>query len=334
MKKRLIGVCLIAFLSLPGLASAWDNEFHVQMVKDAIALCPTELKKFLNNNSDAVITGAKDPDITISAPIGYAYGYRKHYYIPEGDRGDGPDEVKALSVSTIDLLSRHFPDTELIGRRMGMISHFIGDSLEPKRYVGLAPNYPKDFIKEQFRSKDVTYLPVIYNGYNPIDDFSGDLKTIAKNFWYQNTTDDQYYDVAVNSIVDTWTTIWEKAGRPSGDFVATGSRIRPEVPPEVAKPAAVFSPSELLDLKTLGETGTTGTTGTYDEKTFDIDKYGKGKELTPQANTGEAPLESTTNPGAIENATGTPPPPGATTPPEEGGGESPSGETGETSPSP
>ena len=63
---------------------------------------------------------------------------------------------------------------------MGMVSHFIADSLQPRRYIGLAPNYPKDFIAEAYRSKEVAYLPVIYNGYNPINDFSGDLKTFAK----------------------------------------------------------------------------------------------------------------------------------------------------------
>jgi len=305
--------CIVAILMMPGLAQAWDNQFHIQMVKDAVALCPVQLRTFLKENITAAMHGAIDPDITISTPIGYAYGYRQHYYIPETDQGDGPDEVKTLSLSVIDLLSKNFPDRQLIARRMGMISHFIADCVEPRRYIGLAPNYPKDFIAEAYRSKDVTYLPVIYNGYNPVDDFSGDLKAFAKDLWYQNPADDQYYDMAVNFIVDAWISIWEKSGKSSGDMVMTGSMIRPEVAKEEVKPDSVFSPSEVLDLKSLGETG--GTTGTYDESTFDIDKYGKEKE--PTGETGEAPLEKK-SPEEIENATGTPPPPTPSTSSETG----------------
>jgi hypothetical protein len=312
MKQKMILACIIATLMAPGIAGAWDNQFHVQMVKDAVALCPTELKIFLKENMTGVLLGATDPDTTISSPIGYAYGYRQHYYIPETGKGDGPDEVKTLCLSVVDLLSGNFPDRQLIARRMGMASHFIADSLEPRRYIGLAPNYPKDFIAEAYRTKEIAYLPVIYNGYNPIDDFSGDLKTYAKDLWYQNLTDDQYYDMAVNFIVDAWISIWEKSGKSSGDMAATGSMIRPEIAKKEVKPATVFAPSDVLDLKGLGETAG-GSTGTYDESTFDIDKYGKGKE--PTGETEEAPLEKK-SPEEIENATGTPAPTGTTTQPE------------------
>jgi hypothetical protein len=311
MKGKIVLACMLAILLAPGLAGAWDNEFHLQMVKDAVPLCPAELSKFLKDNINAVLLGATDPDITISTPIGYAYGYRQHYYIADADKGDGPFEVKNLSLSVINLLSQNYPDSQLIARRMGMVSHFVADCLEPKRYIGLGPNYPKDFIAEAYRSKDVTYLPVIYNGFNPITDFSGDLKAFAKDLWYKDTTDDQYYDMAVNYIVDVWVSIWEKAGRTPGEMVSTGSRIRPEIPKPETSPAAIFSPSEVLDLKALGETGPTE--NTFDETTFDLNKYGK-KQLTPEANTEEAPLEKK-SPEEIENATGTPPPNWTTSPP-------------------
>ncbi|MBN2223733.1 MAG: zinc dependent phospholipase C family protein [Deltaproteobacteria bacterium] len=314
MKRIIVLAFIVAILTAPGVAGAWDNQFHIQMVKDAVALCPTELRIFLKDNINALLLGATDPDITISTPIGYAYGYRQHYYIPDGDKGDGPYEVKTLSLSVIDLLSADFPDTQLIARRMGMVSHFIADSLQPRRYIGLAPNYPKDFIAEAYRSKEVAYLPVIYNGYNPIYDFSGDLKTFAKSLWYQNPTDDQYYDMAVNYIVDVWVTIWEKSGKQSGEIIATGSMIRPEIVKEDAGPATVFSPSEVLDLKAFGETGST--TGTYDESTFDINKYGTENQPPGETGTEEAPLEKK-SPEEIENATGTPPPTGTTNPPED-----------------
>jgi hypothetical protein len=311
MKRIIVLAFITVVLAVSGTAGAWDNQFHFQMVKDAVALCPAELRTFLKDNINAVLLGAGDPDITISTPIGYAYGYRQHYYIPDGNKGDAPDEVESLSRSIIDLLSADFPDRQLIARRMGMVSHFVADSLQPRRYIGMAPSYPKDFIAEAYRSPDVTYLPVIYNGFNPINDFSGELKAFAKDLWYQNPTDDQYYDMAVNFIVDVWISIWEKSGKQSGEMIATGSMIRPEVVKDAAKPATVFSPSEVLDLKAFGEAGTG--TGTYDESTFDINKYGEEKAAEPGS--GEAPLEKK-SPEEIENATGTPPPTGATTPPE------------------
>jgi len=313
MKRIIVLAFIAAILVPPSVAGAWDNKFHAQMVKDAVALCPAQLRTFLKDNIDAVLLGSSDPDITISTPIGYAYGYRKHYYIPESDRGDGPDEVKSLCLSVIDLLSADFPDRRLIARRMGMVSHFIADSLQPRRYIGLSPNYPKDYIAEAYRSKDVAYLPVIYNGYNPIGDFSGDLKTFAKNFWYRNPTDDQYYDMAVNFIVDVWISVWESSDKQPGEPVAAGSMIRPEVARAESEPETVFSPSEVLDLKGFGDIA--GPTDTYDESTFDINKYGTEKEPTGEGGTEEAPLEKK-SPEEIENATGTPPPAETTTPPE------------------
>lgn len=322
MKTKIVLLCIVATLIAPGVAGAWDNQFHIQMVKDAVALCPTELRQFLRENINAVLHGAIDPDVTISTPIGYAYGYRQHYYIPESDKGDAPDEASTLALSVVDLLSKSFPDRQLIARRMGMVSHFIADSLEPKRYIGMAPNYPKDFIAEAYRTNEVAYLPVIYNGYNPIGDFSGDLKAMARDLWYQDLTDDQYYDMAVNFTVDAWISIWEKSGKSSGEMVVTGSMIRPEVVREEVKPATVFSPSEVLDLNVLGDIGPTP--GTYDESTFDIDKYGKEKE--PGAEGEEAPLEMK-SPEEIENATGTLPPPTGTTQPGAETGTPPAEET-------
>jgi hypothetical protein len=324
MKGKFVLACVLTILVAPGLAGAWDSQFHVQMVKDAVPLCPTELRKFLKENIDAVLLGSTDSDITISTPIGYAYGYRQHYYIADADKGDGPETVRSLALSVIDLLSKNFPDRQLIARRMGMVSHFVADSLQPKSYIGLAPNYPKDFLAEAYRSKDITYLPVIYNGFNPIGDFSGDLKAFAKDLWYRNTTDDQYYDMSVNYIVDVWISVWEKSGRTSGEMVAAGSRIRPEITRGETEPTAVFSPSEVLDLKALGEAG--GATGIYDESTFDINKYGKENRPTPEAGTEEAPLEKK-SPEEIENATGTPPPTGTTPPSEEETSTPPSEET-------
>jgi hypothetical protein len=310
MKRKIVLAFSLAILMMPGVAGAWDNPFHIQMVKDAVALCPTQLRSFLKENMNAVLLGSGDPDITISTPIGYAYGYRQHYYIPDGDKGDGPYEVKTLSLSVVDLLSTNFPDGQLIARRMGMVSHFIADSLEPRRYIGVAPNYSKDFVAEAYRTKDAAYLPVIYNGFNPIDDYSGDLKAFAKDLWYQNPTDDQYYDMAVNFIVDVWISIWEKSGKQSGEMAVTGSRIRPEVAKKELEPTTtIFSASEVLDLKSIGETG--GKTGTYDESTFDINKFGNEYKPTPEADTEEAPLEKR-SPEEIENATGTPPPAGVT----------------------
>lgn len=279
--KAKIFLALIIFTIIFSInAIAWENQYHVQMVKDAIALCPYELRNFLKQNIDATINGATEPDKVISTPSGYAYGYRKHYYIPEGDKGEAPSEAKMISLSVIDLLLEDFPDKSLIAYRMGLVSHYVADAIEPKRYIGVAPNYPLEYLIDE------SSLTVIYNGYNPIRDYSDDLKNFVADIWYQDLTDEELYDLAVNFIVDVWTSIWEDSGLPMGESIIIGSVIRP-VPTkrEEETVTTIFEPSTYFDLEKLGETEV------FDEKTFDLEKYGQEKELGLPSETTEEGTE-------------------------------------------
>jgi hypothetical protein len=268
MRVKIFSLVIIALLLFSLHAFAWENEYHLQMVKDAVALCPTELRDFLKVHMDSVLTGATEPDRIISNPTGYAYNYRKHYYIPEEDKGSAPDEVKRLSLSVIDLFLEDYPDKNVIAYRMGMVSHYVADTIEPKRYIGVAPRYPVEYLMTE------SYMTVTYNGYNPIVDFSQDLKDFAADIWDRDLTDEEYYDMAVNYIVDVWTSIWDKSGIPLGDSILVGSMIRP-IPPEKEEEVTtmVISPTTYFDLENLGEEEV------FDEKTFDLDKFGKEKGI-------------------------------------------------------
>lgn len=298
MKPKFIPILIIMTIIFSTNAIAWENKYHVQMIKDAVALCPKELRIFLKENIEATINGAIEPDKIISSPSGYAYGYRKHYYIPEGDKGDAPYEVKKISLSVIDLLLEDFPDKSLIAYRMGLVSHYVADAIQPKRYIGEAPNYPVEYLIEE------SSLTVAYNGYNPIRDYSGDLKDFAADIWYRDLTDEELYDLAVNFIVDVWTSIWEDSGLPMGESIIIGSMIRP-VPPgkKEATISTIFEPSTYFDLEKLGETEV------FDEKSFDLEKYGEEKSLeilVETEGTEEAPLstEPSTEETTEEETTG------------------------------
>ena len=308
MKAKIFSALIIFTIIFSINAIAWENEYHVQMVKDAIALCPYELRNFLKKNIAATISGATEPDKVIATPSGYAYGYRKHYYIPEGDKGDAPAEVKMISLSVIDLLLEDFPDKSLIAYRMGLVSHYVADAIEPKRYIGVAPNYPLGYLIDE------SSLTVTYNGYNPIRDYSDDLKNFAADIWYQDLTDEELYDLAVNFIVDVWTSIWGDSGLPMGESIIIGSVIRP-VPTkkEEETVTTIFEPSTYFDLEKLGETQV------FDEKTFDLEKYGQEKELgvpseTTEEGTEEESLSSELMGGEEAGGETTE---GAETPPEE-----------------
>ena len=284
MRPKFIPILIIVTIIFSTNAIAWENTYHVQMIKDAVALCPKELRIFLKKNIEATINGAIEPDKVISSPSGYAYGYRKHYYIPEEDKGDAPYEVKKISLSIIDLLLEDFPDKSLIAYRMGLVSHYVADTIQPKRYIGVAPNYPVEYLIEE------SSLTVTYNGYNPIRDYSGDLKDFASDIWNRDLTDEELYDLAVNFIVDVWTSIWEDSGLPMGESIIIGSVIRP-VPFEKGESSisTIFEPSTYFDLEKLGETEV------FDEKSFDLEKYGEEKPFGSSVElegTEEAPLST------------------------------------------
>lgn len=294
MKIKVVFSLIIIVMAFTSGASAWDNEVHKQMVKDAVVLCPYELREFLKEYLDSTIKGAIEPDILISTPGGYAYGYSKHYYIPDGDRGLAPEEVEKLSISIIELINDGFIERGHIAYRMGLVSHYVADAIEPKEYIGIAPNYPNDFLVKKLN------LSVTYNGYIPIGDFSSDLKNYVAGIWYQDLTVEEYYDHAVNYIVDVWTSIWEKGGMPLGELVAVGSAIRPKPPEkeEIVKP--VFSPTSVFDINTL--------TDVYTDK----DLEGEESEGTEDEGIGEG--GTTEGAGEGEDTTGSETPPTGTEP--------------------
>ena len=277
MRSKTVALAIICLLFLSSTALGWDTEYHIQMVKDAIALCPYELRVFLSTYIEDVIEGAIDPDMILAAPDGYAFSYRKHYYIPEGDRGDAPEEVEAIALSVMELLMEDIDEKNLIAYRMGLVSHFVADSIQPKRFIGVAPRYPLEFLISE------SYLTVTYDGFHSIVNYSEDLKGFVDYIWYKSLTDDDYYNAAVNFIVDTWTTIWGKSGIPFGEMVVVGSKIRPE-PVEVVseEDEEEFEPSVYFDLEKLGESEV------YDETTIDLDKY---KTTEEGETTGEVPGE-------------------------------------------
>jgi len=246
MKTKIVLIVIVSiFIITPG-AYAWDNSVHEQMVKDAIALCPKELRLFLKQHIDLVINGSKEPTIALTSPTSYAYGYRNSYYVPYEEKGNAPNETKIVALSVIDLLSKKSQEEDLIARRMGLICSYASDSIQPKRYIGVAPNYPLDYLVEEKR------LTITYNGHNAIDDFSTDLKSLVKGTWDKDLTDEQYYDLAVNYIVDAWVTIWEKSGLPPGEMIAIGSQIRPvskkdleEAEEKMDRPEAYFDLEKL-----------------------------------------------------------------------------------------
>jgi len=287
----ILGVLFSPFFS-PN-AFGWDNSYHANMVKDAIALCPRDLKEFLKNNYEDVIKGALEPDTVIISPATYAYNYRKHYYIPEKDKGSAPAEVKEIALSTIDLIVEGISQRALVAFRMGVISHYVADGIEPKRMIGKAPNYLGKF------SIVGTYLTVNYDGYNTVFDYEQDLKNIASGTWNRDLTDDEYYDIAVNTIVDYWMSVWSEGGMTLGEMVTAGSRIRP-APEEKAEtgPVTTKELSELFNLEKIGDTEV------YNDKTFDLEKHLKDKGIdtspTLDSETGSAETGGKPGEGEVE----------------------------------
>lgn len=272
MKVKVVLVFIITIFIFTPSAYSWENTVHEQMVKDAIALCPKELRLFLKQNIDMVIFGSQEPIIALSSPTSYAYGYRNSYYIPEEEKGTAPNEVKEIALSVIDLLSKRSSEEGLIARRMGLICSYASDSIQPKRYIGVAPNYPLDYLVEEKR------LTIIYNGHHAIDDFSLDLKRLAKSTWDKDLTDEEYYNLAVNFIVDAWVTIWEKSGLPPGEMIAEGSQIRPITKEALEAEKESIKPADIFEFKGLEGSKANVYTEEYLKKFDDESNAGKEKE--------------------------------------------------------
>jgi len=184
---------------LPNISFAFNEKVRCQAFKDAIALCPKDLKSYLTQNFEAAHEGIHFAD-------------RNRQWHSSIRPQDG--EVYYGRIVK-DLREGKFDDYNT-AHRFGMLACFIAKTISPGDYHSL-----QNLIPEK----------VVYDGFQEVADVNAGMSGLVTNYRnpYQHNmskkVNDFLYNAAVNQIVDHWTTAWRAGGKETGLFAARGTKI-------------------------------------------------------------------------------------------------------------
>lgn len=190
-------LCVMFFL--PNSSFAFNQNVRCQAFKDAIALCPKDLKSYLTQNYEAAHEGIHFADrnrqwrSSIRPQDGEVYYNTIVKELREGKLGD---------YNT--------------AHRFGIFACFIAETISPGDYHSL-----QDLIPEK----------VVYDGFQEVVNVKArisSLVTTYRNPYQYNMSkeaNDFLYNAAVNEIVDQWASAWRAGGKETGLFSARGTKI-------------------------------------------------------------------------------------------------------------
>lgn len=179
-------------------ASAFKEETKCQMLKDAIFMCPDDLKTYLTENFKEVHDGLHFTD----------------------RRKPSEKQIKKnapfFHTNLIQRLKQGQKNDKYTQRSFGLLASFIAENISKDNF----------FIAGEMLPETVTY-----DGYQQISDADKRVVELFKKYRKpykgnsNKTVTDMLYNVAVNEIVDNWVSIWEAAGLQSDDVKPDGFMI-------------------------------------------------------------------------------------------------------------
>ncbi len=196
--KSVLFVILVMIL-LPDNCLAFNDEVRCQMFKDAISFCPTQLKSYLTDNFELVHDGIHFAD------------RNKHAL-----SSIRPDDTKVLYDATVrDLRAGKLNDEHTI-HRFGVLACFIAETIYPDNSKASSSLVPKK---------------VAYDGFHEVANVDSNISRLVAKYRkpYRHSRNkkvrDYLYYVAVNEIVDHWTSAWKAGGKEPGILSPQGKKI-------------------------------------------------------------------------------------------------------------
>jgi hypothetical protein len=202
VKKSLnIFVFLMIFgiIFSPCSSFAFKSITRDQLIYDAIEFCPSELQKYLLENIHSVSAGNHFAEIH----------KRRSYSID-------PYETEAIYNHLIDDLKAGKINEYNTAHAFGVMACFIAETISPDNF-----KTPQHLIPDDVK----------YDGFQEVGDVKSHITGLIKNYripclhaWDKDVTE-ILYNVAVNEIVDYWTSAWEKGGFQVGTYASSGEKI-------------------------------------------------------------------------------------------------------------
>lgn len=203
MYKKLLNILFISMLFglmlFPQSTLAFKSITRDQLIYDAIEFCPSELQKYLRNNLDIVAAGNHFADI-----------HKRRSYAIE------PYEIENIYHHLINDLKEGRPDEYNTAHAFGVMACFIAETISPDNF-----KTPQHLIPDDVK----------FDGYQEIGDVKSHIAGLIENYripcrkrWNKEITE-TLYNVAVNQIVDYWTSAWQQSGFQAGTPAGNGTTI-------------------------------------------------------------------------------------------------------------
>jgi hypothetical protein len=190
---------LLVVLLVPDVSFAFNARVRCQAFKDAISLCPRDLKFYLTTNFEAAHEGIHFADRNSR--------WRSSIR---------PQDGEALYVHIVKDLREGRLDDYNTAHRFGVLACLIAETISPGNYFSLEKLIPDK---------------VVYDGFQEIVNVNASISGLVTNYRnpYQynmtKATTDFLYNAAVNQMVDYWTSAWRVGGKDTGLFTRRGTQI-------------------------------------------------------------------------------------------------------------
>jgi len=203
MYKKLLNIfvlpLLIGLLFYPGNSFAFKSITRDQLIYDAIEFCPSELQAYLRYNLHEVLAGAHFAEIH----------KRRSYSID-------PYETESIYNRLIHDLKNGKSNEYNTAHAFGVLACFVAETISPDNF-----KTPQHLIPDDVK----------YDGYQQVGEVRPHIASLVesyripcRNIWDKDLTE-RLYNIAVNEIVDYWTSAWEKSGFQAGTLVIAGQEI-------------------------------------------------------------------------------------------------------------
>jgi hypothetical protein len=200
MKKLSIGlICLLSiffFISAP--ASGFKLETRQAILGDAIRFCPAELKAYLELNRDIVTEGMLFADRIPVVKM-------------------DPFETKDIYSDLVERMKNGRNNEFNTVISFGVLACFIAESICPGPF---------------YTSYDMVPASVSYDGFNEVGDIDSHTADMVETYRRPYKEDKRIevvsvlYQVAVNEIVDFWTSAWKAGGHGISNLCDAGTEIK------------------------------------------------------------------------------------------------------------
>lgn len=207
MPKRLtrkiitsVAILLLGLLISSTPAAAFKRSLRCQIIRDAIIFAPEQLQGYLVSNFEAVHKGVHHVD---------SYDDQM--------KSLNPYQATTIYQSMLESIQQGKLCSYNTAQRFGVLAGYLAEAVNPSAHQKL-----RDLIPSR----------VYYDGHHPTGPIQQSLSRIVRDYrnpylgQERREVTDFLYIVAVNEIVDHWTSVWQAAGQDVGELKLAGDDIQ------------------------------------------------------------------------------------------------------------